>query len=252
MDLIEYLKTKSDIKGFQKVKENLFLLEIDSTSYYFKRIDYLPEYLIQKELSDLNLDIFLKEVQLFHSNKPIEDIFDQNEIKENAENSEENYFYFSMEEIKGKSLKKILRHLSPEELDTILLILFWSLKISWDSLKFVHLDLHLENVIVKKLNEESSIILNTFDERIELKTSYIPIIIDFEKSITKRYPNPGCENKTVLHDLWKLFGSLSLYTKSEQSKVLLGYINTFMDTNTFLENKEKYVQQWFNILPYNF
>jgi hypothetical protein len=56
--------------------------------------------------------------------------------------------------------------------------------------------------------------------------------------------------KTVLHDLWRFLGTLSMFVVTdEQYQVVLSYLSYFVDPMIFQEKKEYYANQWFQILP---
>jgi hypothetical protein len=267
MEFSDWIKDKN-IKNTLRIQENIFEWTVDDEKYILKRIDGLSEYLIQKELNQLKLPVFQKKNLLLYSNEPIEDILnfetkDPEAIKERErergkQREQESYgytnkdkFYILMKKINGTPLKFILDQLSSEELETIIQIIFWSLKICWDKLEFVHLDLHLKNILIQKLEEPVTIILDTEDKLLEIETLYIPFIIDFEDSITGRYPNESIlTKKTVLHDLWTFLGILTLFVKdSKKYQVVLNYLSYFIDPLTFQEKKEFYARQGFRILP---
>jgi hypothetical protein len=252
MDFREWINGRC-IEQKEILNDHTFGLKIDKKHYVLKKIDQLSEYLIQKDLIELNLPIFQKKSILLYSFDPVEEILDLSTqgIKTIDESQKSDHFYILTRRIKGKPLKSFLKSLKTEDLDSIIQIIFWSLKICWDKLEFVHLDLHLGNIIVKKLNEPVTVFLDTNETLFEIKTKYLPMIIDFETSITKRYNNqPNKPKKTVLHDLWRFLGTLSMFVRTdEQHQVVLNYLSYFIDPMIFMEKKEQFANQWFQIIP---
>lgn len=248
MEFTEWINGKNVTKK-KIIKENVLELEINQDKYILKRIDHLSEYLIQKDLISLNLPVFQKRIILLYSFEPIENILDLNFCLEERHKDK---FYILMKKIQGDSLSNVLNSLSCEDLDSIIQIVFWSLKICWNKLEFVHLDLHLQNILVRKLSEPITIILDTDENVLEIKTNCLPFIIDFEESITKRYPNElnSEKKKTVLHDIWLFLGSLSLCIKDQEKyQILLNYLSYFIDPMTFQEKKDFFAKQDFRVLP---
>jgi hypothetical protein len=268
MDFCQWINGKS-IEDKEILNDHTFGLKIDKKRYILKKINSLSEYLIQKDLIALQLPIFQKQTMLLYSFEPIEKILDLDIRKDflfGLEDEQENvpaktekdipepeksdHFYILSKRINGVSLHSIVKKLKTEELESIIQIIFWSLKITWDKLEFVHLDLHLGNILVKKLKEPKTLTLDTNEKKLEIKTQYIPYLIDFGTSITKRYMRPLNPKKTVLHDLWRFLGTLSMFVVTdEQYQVVLSYLSYFVDPMIFQEKKEYYANQWFQILP---
>ncbi len=249
MDFSLWMETHRILNAIQ-IRENIIQFEEEKNGinqiFLLKRIDDLSEYLIHKDLISLDLPIFQKDIQLLYSLDPVEDLLG---IKDSYKLDRNDKFYILMTKIEGNNLKKCLKYLSSDELDCLIQTILWSLKIAWNELKFVHLDLHLGNIFVKKLEQPIIIHLSVDDKRIEIETKWIPILIDFGDSITQRYNNSSTSQKTILHDIWKFIGTLSMFTNTQQSEVVLQYLSYLIDPLLFQEKKEYYASQWFQVLP---
>jgi hypothetical protein len=239
MDLQTWIQEYNCLHKIRKYNSStIYQVDINQKKYLLKKIPNQKEYLIGKELETLGLSTFPKGTQLLYSNISLEKI-----LKKSNNTSSKIYYYLLSEEIKGQPLLFLLEDLSKKELDIILQSIFFTLKCAWEKLKFVHLDLHLENIIIQPI--DTPILL----EDGILCEHYLPVIIDFDRSITKAYPNPIYRNKTISNDLWKLLGIMSIYLKGERGEMILDYLEGFMDRYEFQERKEEFVNTWFNVLP---
>lgn len=83
--------------------------------------------------------------------------------------------YTVLEYIPGKSIKEAASTLSVGELDKVLKLLFESLKIAYSKYRFIHGDLHYENVMVRDMGKEIKVEIGD----VSVVTRYVPQIIDF-------------------------------------------------------------------------
>jgi hypothetical protein len=237
------------IKRYKFDQRGVYIVDIDTKRYFIKRIKDLREYKIAKELETLELPTFQRMNLLLHSKISMERII---KSKENLEKylitilieKKKIYYYTLSEEIKGDSFLYDLSDTDQKDFKNILQVIFFSLRKAWSKLGFVHLDLHLGNIILQKIDHP--ILLN---EKI-IANHYLPIIIDFDRSITKTNMNLDYQNKTILNDIWKLLGILTLYLKDERGILVLDYLEYFIDRYEFQERKEEFVNLWFNVFPY--
>jgi hypothetical protein len=249
MNFIEWIGDKV-IDRKEKIRENVIWFTIENNNYILKRIENLSEYLIQKDLVSLDLPIFQKDILLLHCHEPVEYYIFKDQVNEIDDEKYKDKFYILMKRIEGESIVNLIKTLDVSDLNKIIQILFWSLKSSWESLKFVHLDLHFGNILVRKFKDPITVEFKAGGKIVELETNYIPVVIDFDSSVTAKYPKVGKSDKTVLNDLWKVFGIMSMYVcKKDQGELVMEYICYFVDREVFQENKEKYACQWFNVLP---
>jgi hypothetical protein len=244
MDLKTWIQENQCIHKIRSYNclSSVYVVEINQKNYFLKKIQNPNEYLIGKELETLGLLTFPKESKLLSSTISLSKILKGLDKKILIERSKKLYYYILIQEIKGETFLLSLSDLTKKELENILQIIFYSLECAWTKLKFVHLDLHLENIILQPI-EYSVKIGNLVCEK------YIPVIIDFDRSTTQKYPNPIHSNKTISNDIWKLLGILSLYLKNEKGEMILDYVENFIDRYEFQEKKEEFANQWFNVLP---
>jgi hypothetical protein len=242
-DLRKWLMENNCLETIRKYKEchyPVYLVDIKDKTYFIKKLVDLKEYKITKDLETLELPTFQKSKFLLHSNISIEKI-----IQDPCElliQKKKIYYYMVSEEIKGTPFLYELQNINKEDLENILNLIFFSLGKAWSKLGFVHLDLHLENIILQKIDRS---------EFFKGNHHYLPIIIDFDRSITKTNMNPEYQHKTIFNDIWKLLGILSIYLKNEKGEMILDYIELFIDRHEFQERKEEFVNLWFNVLPYD-
>jgi serine/threonine protein kinase len=246
MDLQTWIQENNCLHKIRRYTcSTIYEVEIDQKKYLLKKIINQKEYHIGKELETLGLPTFPKGTQLLYSKISLEKLLKKsNKITENkVKETTKWYYYILSEEINGKTLLYLLGNLSKKELDFILQTIFFTLKCAWEKLKFVHLDLHLENIIIQTIDTP------IFLEDGILCEHYLPVIIDFDRSITQAHPNPIYKNKTISNDMWKLLGILSIYLKDARGEMVLDYLERFMDRYEFQERKEEFMNMWFNVLP---
>jgi hypothetical protein len=252
MDLKAWIG-KNSINSFEKIKRKVYLIHNVSMKYYLKKIDSIHEYQIIEQLSKLCLSTFQNSI-LLTSGISIKKLFANNSDIPN----QKEYNYIVTEEIIGENLYQCLDKLSHEQLKNILDTIIFSLRVAWENFGFVHLDLHLGNIMIQKINNpillETEWKKNSFHPIINVPSKilvqeYLPIIIDFDMSITTKYPGISNKNTNLLQDIWHLLGILSLYLNQEKGKLVLDYIENFIDRYEFQEQKEKFANEWFNILP---
>lgn len=211
-----------------RIYDHIYILDDRDKRYFVKRIIDPKEYYITKELETLGLPTFPKAIHLLHSSMSMKKLLNGSKLHKIDEKI---YYYMVSEEVKGNSLINELKHITKDDLEHILKTIFSSLQSAWNKLGFVHLDLHLGNIILQK------------------EEKYLPIIIDFDYSITNQHTNDDYKNKTFLNDIWKLLGSLTLHLKDQRGELVLDYIEHFIDRHEFQERKEEFANQLFNILP---
>ena len=243
MDLRKWMEENNCLYKIRRYNacSTIYGVEINQKKYVLKRIKNQNEYHIGKELETIGLPTFPKGTQLLYSNISLEKILKNS--KKILLETKKIYYYILTEQINGKTLLYVLDEISKEELNSILQVIFFTLDRAWKSLKFVHLDLHLENIIIQ--NIDTPILL---ENRI-LCDHYLPVIIDFDRSVTQTNDNSIYKNKTTSNDIWKLLGILSIYLKGEKGQMILDYLERFMDRYEFQERKEEFVNMWFNVLP---
>lgn len=223
----------------------IYIVNHNHKNYFIKRISKTVwEYEIAKELEPLSLPTFQRPGLLLSSNQRIEDIIDPPKMDKNKKKI---YYYILSEEIKGKCLLYALPDLSRDDLDNILQVIFFSLRSAWENIGFVHLDLHLGNIMLIEIDSPIEI-KRSFSPEIIIN-KYLPVIIDFDRSITKTHMNDVFRDKTILNDIWKLLGTLSLYAKDDKGELVLDYIEQFIDRYEFQERKEDFANEWFYVLP---
>jgi len=264
MDIKDSLKDwieKNQIKKYEIISEShVYFIETNSSHYYLKRLKNIREFHIVDQLQNIHLKdeqnkeiiipTFQKGILVKSSTK-----FENIRKKHNKE-----YLYLLSEEIKGKDLYHLFDILSVENLKNIIDTIMFSLRIVWEKIGFVHGDLHLGNIILQKIDHPITLrttwtknpkdllhpsrkILD-IPEEIVVK-DYLPVIIDFDRSIT----NDLDGKSNILNDIWHLLGILSLYMNNQQGELILDYIENFIDRYEFQEKKESFLNQWFHILP---
>jgi len=176
-----------------------------------------------------NISGFVKTYTIGYNNK----IFYNNKIYE--------YDFIVIEYIEGLTFRQIFQYineLSIYDFQIILLQIFNSLLIANRLYKFTHYDLHKDNIIIKKLDEE--IVVNILNRK--FTTRYIPIIIDLELShiiIDNINYGINIQNANVyninyiLSDIINLF--ISLYGTIEDNKY-----------KSFNSLTKKYLNYFFN------
>ncbi len=244
-DLITWISQNNclnQIKRYKFDQNNIYTVDIDSKRYFIKRIKDLREYKIAKELETLDLPTFQRTKLLLHSKMSLEKII---RTKENyLIEKNKIYYYLLSEDIKGNSFLYELVNIDQKYFKNILEIILFSLQTAWNKLGFVHLDLHLGNIILQKI--EHPIQLN---DQITIH-HYLPTIIDFDRSVSKTNMNPDYQHKTIHNDIWKILGILTLYLKDERGELVLDCLEYFIDRHLFQERKEEFVNLWFNVIPY--
>lgn len=237
------------IKKFN-LYSDLYTVGIKDKNYFIKKMmDFKNEYKISKKLESLCLPTFQKSIDLLHSYTDIDEIIDNKNT--NRKSHRKRSYYMISGKIEGIPLIEVMNELTRNELENILQVIFFSLRSAWTKFGFVHNDLHLNNIIIKKLNEPITLhsvdceykhSLFKFESQI-VAEKYLPVLIDFE--ISSMYHN----SKTIIHDIWKILGCLSLYLKDEKGELVLDYIEHFIDRNEFQERKEEFANEWFRIPP---
>lgn len=230
------------IKKYRDIQSSIYIVDIDHKKYFIKKIKDPTEYQITKELETLHLPTFQTTTLLLESKIRIDRLL--RNVSNILIEKKKTYYYMVSEEIKGTPFLYELENINKEDLENILEVIFFSLWKAWGTLGFVHLDLHLGNIILQKINHPIII------DEVQTVTHYLPVIIDFDRSITKSNMNQDYQHKSIFNDIWKLLGLLSLYLKDERGEMVLDYLELFMDRYEYQERKEEFINLWFNVLPY--
>lgn len=109
--------------------------------------------------------------------------------------------------------------LSLENLITIWIYIFCLIQTAQDLFGFIHMDLLPWNILVKEENEQKNIIMEQFN--IEIKTKFIPTIIDYEKSFfffKKQFLNntEPCSIHPLVDPLFLVFKTLDIFLERIQ------------------------------------
>jgi len=230
------------IKKYGHIQSSIYVVDIDHKKYFIKKLKDQTEYQITKELETLCLPTFQTKSLLLPSKIRINRLL--RTISNIPTEKKKIYYYMVSEEIKGTTFLDELQNINKEDLENILEVIFFSLQKAWRTLGFVHLDLHLENIILQKINHPMII------DQDQAVTHYLPVIIDFDRSITKSNMNQDYDHKSIFNDIWKILGILSLYLKDERGEMVLDYLEFFIDRYEYQERKEEFINLWFNVLPY--
>jgi len=251
MDLKNWMEQEK-IEKYEKIRKNVYcLFSNDSSKYFLKRIQSIREFKIMQQLSFLEMQTFQKGI-LLKSNYSFKNYFHQDINK-----CYKDYLYILTHEIQGEDLYSNL-NLPIESFKNILDTIIFSLRCAWEKIGFVHMDLHLGNIFIQKIQEplyletiwKSDPIHPILDipNKIQVE-NYLPLIIDFDMSITKRYCYSSQIQTNILRDIWHILGILSLYMNQEKGILVLDYLEKFLDRNEFQEKKEQFANEWFNIVP---
>jgi thiamine kinase-like enzyme len=247
-DLREWLIVNNGVEKLESYipYKNLYTTEINQKKYFIKRLSNKNnEYKIIKCLQKLSLPTVQSVITLLSSNVDIEYLFTKYKSKKKS-------YYMISEKIEGVPLVECMMDFSREDFENVLQVIFFTLDTAWRNVGFVHNDLHLNNIMIQKLDQPKllkrdckgcGVDMFHFDNEI-IAVNYLPILIDFELSILNHK-----KGKTIFHDIWRLLGSLSLYMKKEKGELVLDYIEHFIERNDFQERKEEFANQWFRIPP---
>lgn len=95
-----------------------------------------------------------------------------------------NNYKLLLEYINGKNLKTMIKEkkMTKVQFINIILQIFFSLEYAETKYKFVHNDLHTENIIVRQLRTDQIISYNIAGAQINIVTDMIPVIIDYGMS----------------------------------------------------------------------
>lgn len=251
MDLKNWFLEHKVEKYEQIGKSKVYCLFTKSSTFYLKKIDSIREFKIMEQLSKLSLPTFHQGI-LFKSNFS----FKKYISNDSAKNCYKEHLYILSEKLKGENLYCSL-DLPVQSFKNILDTIIFSLRVAWETLGFVHMDLHLGNIYIQKIDQP--IVLETIwkskclhpildiPNKMIVK-DYLPVIIDFDMSVTKLY-STSYIHANVTQDIWHMLGILSLYLKNEKGKLVLDYIEHFLDRFEFQEKKEKFANEWFNTVP---
>jgi hypothetical protein len=250
-DCIDKIRKYGNI---QNIYQRVYIVNLEGTNYFIKNIpDGNQEYEVAKQLETLSLPTFQKISNILYSDISLQKIIDKYKL---LQQKNKKYYYILSEEVKGQSLFHMIKDLSRSELNNIIQAILFSLRLAWEKLRFVHNDLHLSNIIIQKIEEPIHLTSSgeyhhsvfQFENEITI-SKYLPILIDFDRSVTEKYTTDLFKHKTIEHDIWKLLGTLSLYLNDEKGELILDYIEHFIDRYEFQERKEEFCNQWFHVLP---
>lgn len=91
----------------------------------------------------------------------------------------------AIEYIKGDTVSDRIEDITLKDILTIILVLMFSLKEGYERFEFVHWDLHEDNVILRELDEDSSLFIPSIGKYIHIG-NYLPTMIDFALSTYKK------------------------------------------------------------------
>lgn len=117
-----------------------------------------------------------------------------------TKNKEEYSSYLILEYVKGEQITKIMHSLSEREYFEIIYQLTLILMMAQEKIKFVHYDLHSENVIYQKLDYPQEIGYLVKGKKIFLKTSFLLRIIDYGCSHAGKLKIPKEQLKVCIHE----------------------------------------------------
>ena len=251
MKLKDWITTNDCLEKIKKsIHNSIYYVYLNNKKYYIKETNY-SEYLIGKELELLSLPIYPKITQFLESEQNMEYLRKKKRLLPTKEKIN---YYIIYEEITGKTLLESIRELSKQDLDNILQTIIFSLRYAWEKIGFVHCDLHLQNIILHKIKEPITLSHTFTNPLFNFKNTiiveqYLPVIIDFDRSITKNHIKNGLEHMNVLNDIWKVIGHLSLYFSDKRGELILDYIENFIERYEFNERKEEFINECFSNVP---
>lgn len=91
------------------------------------------------------------------------------------------YYASAIEYIEGKSLEKIIKdgEITSEELLKIVLQILFALYYAENKYRFVHNDLHTENIIVRQLRTRQIVQYRFMERQVNIVSDMVPVIIDY-------------------------------------------------------------------------
>jgi hypothetical protein len=200
----------------------------------------IPTFIWTFGFTECNLPIYGKNKKIITTcNKKVK--FEKD--TENIENKE--YIGIITEKIDGISLEEwiLSNNYNEEDLYRTILIIFNSLVIAYENFKFVHYDLHTDNIMMRKLKEPSYV---KIDENIYIKTpgSFLPTIFDFGLSCFEyknqkygnfEFPELGIDpmNANLGVDFVKLMSFIRIYLEKKSIFNSNIFINSDIFTNIF-------------------
>jgi hypothetical protein len=89
--------------------------------------------------------------------------------------------YLISEYIDGTPLEKLIidRIIDMNKIIKIILEILLALNVAWSKYNFVHQDLHLKNILVRRLRQETIFSYPVGEEQIYIINDYLPVIIDY-------------------------------------------------------------------------
>jgi hypothetical protein len=176
-----------------------------------KLADIIPTFIHTHSLSFIKGEpIFIDGFPSFHLCKPYE-------LKDITKKTyDDTQAMIILDYIEGDCLASQVKNLSQNDLSLIILNVFLSLKIAFEKFHFTHWDLHTENILLKKHNENSYL----YNQKRYKIGKYLPVIFDYGLSAatinnsrieTFERLNNGMNPKWVskFTDVWKFLVSLT-------------------------------------------
>jgi hypothetical protein len=168
-------------------------------------------------------------------------VFDENDKMVTACQKKVDYYnndYIGLitEYIRGPTLQKYIKDMNVAKLISCLLTVSYSLKYANEMIEYVHWDLHVENIIMRELENNNSYLYLPNEKKYLWVGQNLATIIDYGFNSMNVKDDTGStyftgalvrpelgisplQNTSPLNDLYKLMGSLYYYLNKNKSKV---------------------------------
>ncbi len=194
-EVLDYIKTfdEGGVQGITGIVKYTTDKNINSIPCVFKISQTLDkavenEYLVLSELNKLGLPYFVKTLDMFPLEVSVD--FISSKGKANLNYYDENYVMCNVmlcEYIQGMPFGDFKDTYHPSYYNSVILQLLLALQVAQDACHFTHYDLHMNNILIKKLDGHNTVVL------IKHKGSYyciptfgfMPVIIDMGISYVK-------------------------------------------------------------------